>query len=288
MPDRLSTVDARIKDNSDMAVVAHLDRSDAGAGSGADANGLPLRPDFGTQGRDILLRANYFPVRVQGRIYRYSAAITLPDKKLSRPVKHRVFELAEQSVDWQQAGMTGHVAHDNAEKLVASILLPQPLTIRGIYYDEREDGPPSEGGIEYSLALTFEEEVDQRILKEYVAFGYIPSSIRPRIHYRCLAGNPVDSQALSKVLSAMNLVLTAHTSQRRVKIGRDDERKKHPDQRLFFDTPAPEDIGGGLTVREGFYVSVRPAHQQLMVNMNTCHAAFYKPQNFVDALQEYR
>ena len=41
-------------------------------------------------------------------------------------------------------------------------------------------------------------------------------------------------------------------------------------------------------MREGFYVSVRPAHQQLMVNVNTCHAAFYKPQNFVDALEEYR
>jgi eukaryotic translation initiation factor 2C len=25
-----------------------------------------------------------------------------------------------------------------------------------------------------------------------------------------------------------------------------------------------------------------------MVNVNTCHAAFYKPQNFVDALDEYR
>lgn len=25
-----------------------------------------------------------------------------------------------------------------------------------------------------------------------------------------------------------------------------------------------------------------------MINMNTCHAAFYKPQNFVDAMEEYR
>ncbi|KAG8215316.1 ribonuclease H-like domain-containing protein [Butyriboletus roseoflavus] len=243
-----------------MAAVARLDRSDPGVGGDAsDApSGLPLRPDFGTQGTRDPASRELLSRRRPGKIYRYTAAIVLPDRKLSRPVKHRVFELAEQTVDWQQAGMPGHVAHDSAEKL---------------------DGAPSEGGTEYALTLTSEGEVDQQILNAYIASDYFPE---------CLAGNPVDSQALAKVLSALNLVLTAHTSQTRIKIGRDDESKKHPDQRLFFDAPPPQDIGGGLTVREGFYVSVRPAHQQLMVNVNTCHAAFYKPQNFVNAMDEYR
>ncbi|KAI9571925.1 ribonuclease H-like domain-containing protein [Boletus coccyginus] len=265
MRDRPGTVDVRIKDGSDKAVVAALNRQTRGD----DPNLLPLRPDFGTQGRAISLRTNYFPIDVQGKIYRYSVAIALPGRKLSRHVKHRVFQLAEQTVDWQQAGMSSRVAHDSAEKLVASILLPQPLTIYGAYHDE-EEGGPSKGAPEFALTLTFEEEVDQQTLNE------------------CLAGVPVDSQALAKVLSALNLVLTAHPSRTGIKVGRDDDSKKHPDQRLFFDSPGPADIGGGLTVREGFYVSVRPAHQQLMVNVNTCHAAFYKPQNFVDALAEYR
>jgi eukaryotic translation initiation factor 2C len=170
MQDRPATVDARIKDGSDKAVVASLNRQ-----TGADDNSdsLPLRPDFGTRGREISLRANYFPVEVKGQIYRYSAAITLPsDKKLTRRAKQRVFQLAEQSVDWQQAGMPGRVAHDSAEKLVASILLPQPLTIRGAYYHEEEDAP-SRGGTEYALTLTLEEEVDQQLLNEYIAFDCI-------------------------------------------------------------------------------------------------------------------
>lgn len=281
MRDRPGTVDVRIKDDSDRAIVAALNRQTRGD----DPNLLPLRPDFGTQGRAISLRTNYFPIDVQGKIYRYSAAIALPGRKLSRHVKHRVFQLAEQTVDWQQAGMSSRVAHDSAEKLVASILLPQPLTICGTYHDE-EEGGPSKGAPEFVLTLTFEEEVDQQTLNEYIVFCYswVPSDLA----YRCLAGVPVDSQALAKVLSALNLVLTAHPSRTGIKVGRDDDSKKHPDQRLFFDSPDPADIGGGLTVREGFYVSVRPAHQQLMVNVNTCHAAFYKPQNFVDALEEYR
>ena len=167
MQDRPGTIDARIRDGSDKAVVASLNKVD-------DDSYLSLRPDFGTQGREISLRANYFPVEVKGQIYRYSAAIALPGhKKLARRVKQRVFQLAEQTVDWQQAGMPGRVAHDSAERLVASILLPQPLTIRGTYHEE-EDDPPSEGGSEYALTLTFEEEVDQQILNEYNTFDDIP------------------------------------------------------------------------------------------------------------------
>lgn len=286
MQGRPSTVDARIKDDSDKAVVANLHGANAGTGP----HGLPLRPDFGTQGRQIALRANYFPVNVQGKIFRYKTEIILSDpknsNKLSRRVKQRVFRLAEQTVDWKQAGMHDHVAHDSAKKLVASIQLPQPLTIHGTYHDEEQDGPPAEGATEYALMITFEEQVDQQILNEYVYFQFRPPP--PDIlEYRCLAGNPVDCQALAKVLSALNLVLTAHPSQTGVKIGRNDDEKKHPDQRLFFNSPELKDIGGGLAAREGFYVSVRPAHQQLMINVNTCHATFYKPQNFKDALEEY-
>ena len=175
MRDQPGTVDVRIKDGSDKAVVVALNRQTLRD----DPNLLPLRPDFGTQGREISLRTNYFPVDVKGTIYRYSATIALPGRKLSRHVKHRVFQLAEQTVDWQQAGMPSRVAHDSAEKLVASALLPQPLTICGTYYDE-EEGGPSEGAPEFVLSLTFEEEVDQQTLNEYIAFDYPWVHLTPR------------------------------------------------------------------------------------------------------------
>jgi len=39
--------------------------------------------------------------------------------------------------------------------------------------------------------------------------------------------------------------------------------------RFFFPTAAdPFDLGGGLEAWKGFYSSVRPAHKQLMVNVN--------------------
>ena len=169
-----SGVDARIRDDSDKAVVANLSAGGTATSAAADADprqGLPLRPNFGTQGRQIALRANYFPVTVQGQIFQYSAEIVLPrgqNKNISRRVKQRVFRLAEACEDWAQAGLLGRVAHDSAEKLVASFLLPQPLTIRGAYYDEGDDAP-AKGGSEYALTLTFVGEVDKGILNEYTS-----------------------------------------------------------------------------------------------------------------------
>ncbi|KAF8125615.1 Piwi domain-containing protein [Boletus edulis] len=260
MQDRPAVVDARIKDGSDMAVVAGLDRhTGAGTGEDEDPGPLPLRPNFGTQGRAIALRANYFPVDIKGSIYRYSVAIAVHgDKnlKMSRRVKHRVFQLAEQTVDWQQAGMSGRVAHDNAERLVACILLPQPLTIHGAYYHEEEEGPPSAGGLEYTLTLEFEEEVDQEILNErsLSTLKRLPRffpALKP-----CPNCAPISDGCQNR---------SVETTPRSIQTN------------AFSSTPQIlKTSEGDSAVREGFYVSVRPAHQQLMVNVNTCHAAFYK------------
>lgn len=65
------------------------------------------------------------------------------------------------------------------------------------------------------------------------------------------------------VVSALNLILAAHPNRSGgsgVMVGRN---------RYFFagaEPPVP--LGGGLEAWKGFYSSVRPAHNQLMVNVN--------------------
>lgn len=74
--------------------------------------------------------------------------------------------------------------------------------------------------------------------------------------------------------------------------------------RFFF--PSGEravPLGGGLEAWRGFYSSVRPSHQQLMVNVNgmlitshpvfcstipVCTTAFYVPGNLVRAMEDFR
>ena len=50
----------------------------------------------------------------------------------------------------------------------------------------------------------------------------------------------------------------------------------------------PASIGGGLEAWRGFYSSVRPAHKQLMVNVNVATTAFYSANNLANAMVLYR
>ena len=59
--------------------------------------------------------------------------------------------------------------------------------------------------------------------------------------------------------------------------------------KFFHSSPTerPVPLGGGLEAWRGFYSSVRPAHKQLMVNVNACTTAFYTPGNLAARMQEF-
>ena len=159
-----ANIDRRIADDSDKVLVAKLSRSRPHT-----PDKMPLRPDFGTSGREIKLRANFFPVRIpKGPLYEYDVSITPAAGTATRRVKKRIYQLAEQTASWQQAGMSGRVAHDSSAKLISAFELPQPLDIRVPYYDEDETGPPQTGGKEYTLTIQFIQEIDTGDLVRYL------------------------------------------------------------------------------------------------------------------------
>ena len=156
-----ANIDARLLDNSDKALVSSFQKITL------QPDELPLRPGFGTAGRSIKLRANFFPVRVpKGPLFEYTVSIS-PATTLRR-VKRRIFQLAEGTSDWARSGLKGNVAHDHSQKLVTAKQLPQPLTIRVPFYDEDEDGPQT-GGKEYTLTIEFSGNLDMQSLHKCVA-----------------------------------------------------------------------------------------------------------------------
>ncbi|KAJ2919770.1 hypothetical protein MD484_g671, partial [Candolleomyces efflorescens] len=255
------SVDARLQDNSQDAVVASLKSLSIAS------NDLPVRPGFGTAGRPIKLRANFFPVKVpKGPIYEYDVAITPKAKELARRIKRRIFQLAEATPEWTSKGLKGVVAHDHSAKLVAAKPLPQPLTIEVQYYDENEE-PPAKGGKRYTMEITYIQPLDTGNLVNY------------------LAGQPqYRDYDIQPIVAALNLILGAHPDRSDgpgVMVGRN---------RWFFKAQGeqPTELGAGLEAWKGFYSSVRPAHNQLMVNVNVCTTAFYIPGNLADALIKFR
>ncbi|KAI6038599.1 Piwi-domain-containing protein [Pisolithus marmoratus] len=260
MSGRPAKVDERIGNNSDRALVASFPTQGR-----RDPDEMPLRPDFGTAGTEIKLRANFFPVRIPKDVplYEYDVAIAPTAGTSSRRVKRRIYQLAEQTPAWRQAGLHGQVAHDNSTKLIAAKRLPEPLTIRVPYYDEDERGPPATGGKEYTMTIKFIQEIDTSCITRYTEGDpqYCNFDILP-------------------VISALNVILASSPGRTGVVVGRN--------KYFFRDAATPVSLGGGLEALKGFYFSVRPAHRQLMVNVNVCTTAFYVEQNLADAMIEFR
>lgn len=145
---------------------------------------LPTRPGFGTVGTAIKLRTNFFPVRVpKGPLFEYDIAIS--PSVTAKHLKRRIFQLAEITNDWQNAGMGGTVAHDHSAKLISARALPQPLVITVPFTDEEDDNIPSQpaaakpkggkkGGKktnqpkEYVLTIKFVQELETESLVRYV------------------------------------------------------------------------------------------------------------------------
>jgi eukaryotic translation initiation factor 2C len=82
------------------------------------------------------------------------------------------------------------------------------------------------------------------------------------------------------VISALNLVLSVHPNRNQPGAGVVVGRNRY----FFPSASSPFPLGGGLEAWRGFYSSVRPSFNQLMVNVNVCATAFYSEGNLADAM----
>lgn len=84
---------------------------------------------------------------------------------------------------------------------------------------------------------------------------------------------------LQPLVSALNLVLQQHASRQGIRVGQN---------RYFFRASATsQPLSLGVEAWRGFFMSVRPMYKQLMVNINVCMTAFYKPGNLADAMMAF-
>ncbi|KZT22267.1 argonaute-like protein [Neolentinus lepideus HHB14362 ss-1] len=254
-------IDARLQGNAQRDLVDSL-RSIT-----LNPDDLPLRPGFGTVGKPIILRANFFPVKLPKiPLQEYDVDIRPGGNAIARRLKRRIWQLAEQTEQWAQAGMTGTVAHDHSAKLISAKKLPQPLVIQIDYTEDDEDASQARGR-QYTLTFNYVQEIDPSNLASY---------INGERQFRNFDIMPV--------VSALNLILAAYPNRSvgaGVMVGRN--RYFHPSQ---IEPPHP--LGGGLEAWKGFYSSVRPAFKQMMVNVNVCHTAFYAPGNLADKMIEFQ
>ncbi|KAF8632134.1 hypothetical protein AX15_002028 [Amanita polypyramis BW_CC] len=252
----------------------------------------PLRPGYGTLGTPILLRANYFAMKLpKGPFYDYAVTITesatssgttTAAKKggkgrgrgkpkgqsgdepsgVKAPIKRRIFQLLEDDPGFKS--YVPHVVHDYSQRVVSAKKLPQPLKM-DVTFMEEDETRPSDNAPVYEVSVDFLNELDLNTMNRFTEGD---------LQYR--------DYDLQPVTSALNLVLQFHASRSGVRVGR---KENNGESKFFFDTGEfRRQLAPGVRVWQGFFISVRPAFKQLMVNVNVCYTAFMEHGNLADVL----
>ncbi|THH13717.1 hypothetical protein EW146_g6540, partial [Bondarzewia mesenterica] len=218
----------------------------------------PVRPGYGTLGRAIILRANFFPVKISAKSwFEYSVKISPDPKSQKARVKRRILDLFEQSAEG--APYRNHIVHDGSQRLVSARKLPQPLSGTVRFFEQDESGP-REKADQYTVDIEFGKELPVAPLLQHIEGN---------------RQNPVD---IDPLVSALNLVLQRQAAQTGYRFGKN---------RYFWNDESTGSLGPRLLAYMGFYSSVRLVHKEIMVNVNVCMTAFHEPGNLVDAWQGF-
>jgi eukaryotic translation initiation factor 2C len=134
----------------------------------------PSRPGYGTVGRVVALRSNFFGVECSlDTIYEYVVKVTPEPKSQKARVKRRVLALFEQLPVMHP--YVNQIAHDSAQRLVAACPLPEPLRESVTFFEEGDNRPTREAA-KYTVEVLFSKELSTAPLKRSVAVPLVDFS----------------------------------------------------------------------------------------------------------------
>ncbi|KXG53098.1 uncharacterized protein PGRI_001480 [Penicillium griseofulvum] len=216
---------------------------------------LARRPGYGTQGRAIVLRANFFPMEFKPGIKFHSYRLKIkPDVKKGQQ-KFILESMLRKYAPFKNMG----VATDGATEVVTTELLPDDIPP---FMCSASDGNGSGSGSSYNgpWAATLNHDS-----------SYSPDDILAAIeNVNCR--EEIDNEAPS--LRVLNILMSAHPfkdagiciiGKGRNKFFRMDRRKQSMEM-----TDSAE-------AARGYYSSVRVCAGRIMLNLNVSHGAFFVP-----------
>ena len=228
---------------------------------------FPERPGFGTLGRKVLLYANYFELTNVGKgLFRYHVDV-VGDEDGRKPTGGKVRRVVGLLIEEHFSDNINKIATDYRSTLISVARLPERATFevrhKGEYEDDYRENPKVYR-VNVQLTGTF-----------------LPSDLLNYLSSTSAAGI-FESQ--SEMLQAMNIVMGHHPKANPAvsSVG----ANKH----FSLDPNAAEvmDLGGGLDVLRGFFVSIRAATARLLVNVQVKYAACYQSDKLTHVIQNYK
>lgn len=230
--------------------------STGGSASGGPPSGsppafiCPRRPNIGSEGRLILLRANHFPITMpRGFLHHYDITIT-PDKcprKINREIVEVMVSCYSKLFGQQKPVFDGRKNMYTCDELpIGRDKLELEVTLPGEGKDRL-----------FRVAMKWVSQVSLNMLEDALEGNL-----------RCIPQDAI--QALDVVMR--HLPSMAYT----------------PVGRSFFSSPEGyyHPLGGGREVWFGFHQSVRPSQWKMTLNIDVSATAFYKAQPVIEFLCE--
>ncbi|KAL8685305.1 MAG: hypothetical protein Q9218_007849 [Villophora microphyllina] len=234
---------------------------------------LPSRPSYGTKGKAIVLRANYFPMSTKPdlELFRYNIDIQPPIKnQQGKPNRRKIRRLMELLVASIPNLRKEGVATDYGKFIYAAKSLldgDQPKTLTQQLYEVEEGGPDPKSPT-YKVTIAFDGKVGVQQLVDYISKK---------------ADVAMSSVEKGAVLQALNIIVT-RTANENPDIYGGGKRNKYYYYPANFDAIGYK-LGGGLIAMKGFYTSVRTSTARLLVNINIANAAFYPAINLLGLMR---
>lgn len=229
----------------------------ANKGKRAEKGQLALRPAYGTKGRSIIVRANYFEMELKptAKFHSYIATIS-PEPKAKRHLR----EIWNKVLTHRKIVEVGG-ACDNATELITVGSLGDIPTLN-IQIPEKDNGHKD---YIVELKLSSAGIIDHHDVLHALA--------NPR------KVSPTDNEPV--VVRALNILMAAYpgTQNDVITLGKGNNNK-------FFwvgdDRKQWARLDDTLQCLRGYYASVRPGANRLFLNLSVNHSAFYKPGKLED------
>ncbi|KAI3393972.1 hypothetical protein diail_3451 [Diaporthe ilicicola] len=212
--------------------------------------GFPSRPGFGKKGRQVIIWANYFEMLVDKNLFLYQYKIEVQPKAVGGKLS-RIIELLLQQPD--VLARSDSLCTDFKSTLLSRNLLNDTDTAFNIEYQSEFETERQAGAKVYHLRLQHTKTLPVGRFIESLTSTSLPTTLD-------------DKYAM---LQAFNIFLNHYAKSRGelVTFG----------SKTFPMEAAGKDLGGGLVAIQGFFSSVRAATGRILVNVNVCYSAFYRP-----------
>ncbi|KAF8889797.1 argonaute-like protein [Infundibulicybe gibba] len=217
------------------------------------------RPDFGTAGQAIDITVNVYPITVPNQSFITMMLVRFIDPE-TMPARFNAMLIRRLQESIAPDVFTPRAVYDNRKNLFATRRLPLGDTDTAVF---NVDIPRAGGGTStrppklYKVRLTKVAQINPEVLSRFIA-----------------GQNSQDNEVLT-ALTALNVVI------------RMDPTSKFPfNVRSFFTPDGRRAVGGGIELWRGYFQSVRPTMDRLVVNVDISTGMMFKPGPLIDLCLE--